>query len=524
MLLPLLGLLVAEPLVFAPGSSPEFQEAVKGVSSALDRGDAARAGRLMALLPARSTTFSWDDSAVPKNKREEFAQARDAAMVEWRQAGSSPLFGPDPNPAIRFRFSPVLAPRPQDKNPLGVALFFYDKATPRLEAFIGLKRGPGNVSVDADGVKAAVRYTLARYLGLADRDSGPLLRPDLAQPSMGLSFLEMAAVDANFRLLDTLGKAVRENKPVQVGSPHIVIDPAVAEVGTVIQGDRKPFSIQISNTGDAPLSYTTRGDCGCVVGAPPGVIPPGGVALIQPQIDSTEYVGKLVKKLIITTNDPERPTIEIPVKLQVTPIYRFLTPQGDTVVVDQSNKATLYLSIPEDRPFNILKTDFSGFPAKVTYTPWEGELADPALNEPVRKRKGYRIDLEVQDDAVNGHTSGTLAVVTDNPKFRLIRTTVYAQRGIAAMPDDVYLGAIGDAPKQSFVTLSRPNRPFKVLGIDSDNPRIKATAEPQPNGEVRITVTYDGKQTSGEMDARLSIRTDDPKQPKILVIVRGFVP
>lgn len=523
MILPLLGLFATEPLVFAPGTSPEFQGMVRQVSAALEKKDRGRAERLIALLPAKNNVYAWDDTEVPIGQRQEFAKARDAAFAEWRQAGSSPRFIESTNPTIRFRFSPELAPRPQGDAPLGVALFFYDKATPRMEAFIGLARGSGKKKVTASEVRDAVRYAIARYLGLAEQDSGVTRRPDLPEPGFGPGSPNFFTVDSNFRIIDSLVKAIKEDKPVQAGTPRIVFDPQKVEIGTVIQGERKKFSVQLTNTGDAPLSYQTQGDCGCVIGAPPGVIPAGGTVLIQPSIDSTEYVGKLVKKLIVTTNDPEKPTFEIPVHLEVKPLFRFLMPEGDTIQTDETRKTSVYLTFADEVPMNVLKANFDGYPVKLVQTAWEGELADPQMSEPTRKRKGFRFDIELEGEPPEGRATGTLSMITDNPKFRILRTQIYTQKGIVAMPDDVYLGALTATPKRSFVTLTRTSKPFKVLGIDSDNPHVKAIAEPQPNGDVRVVVEYDGKLTKGELGARLTIRTDDAKQPKILVLVRGIV-
>ncbi|RYG47241.1 DUF1573 domain-containing protein [bacterium] len=524
MFLPLLGLFASDVVTFAPGTSAEFQDTVRQVSASMEKGDKAKATRLLNLLPTKSVTYSWDEKAIPAAMRADFAKARDRMFREMTAVFATLTKVPAAQAQVQFSFAPVLGKRPQDANPLGVALFFNEKATPRMEAVIGLKRGMKGQTIDLDDVRGAVRYALARYLGLSEQAQAASQRPDLPGQTWPLTNNDFSAIAGNFKLVDSLRKAIQENKPVATGVPQISIDPAVIEIGEVTQGDKVPFSVQITNTGTAPLSYVTKGDCGCVVGTPPGVIAPGGVALIRPHVDSTEYVGKLVKALIVTTNDPERPTITIPVKLNVKPLYRFLTPQGSTILLDDSKTKDIYLVLADGRPLNILQVRFDGIPIKVTPTEWEGELPDPGLNEPSKKRKGLKLHLEVTGETIPGRAMGSLTLITDHDRFRVITTTIYAQTGIVASPDDLYIGALGSVPKSSTLSLSRPGKAFKVLGVESDNPRVTATFEALRPDEVRLKVEYDGKATTGDVVAKLKVKTDDPKQPVVRVTVRGFVP
>ncbi|RYG31732.1 hypothetical protein EON81_22230, partial [bacterium] len=292
MVLPLLGLLASDIVTFGPGTSPEFQDTVRGISAAVEKGDKAKASRLLALLPAKTVTYSWDESAIPKASRADFATARDKAFMEWNGAAPGLRFKKAPQGALQFRFSPLLANRPEDANPLGVAIFFNEKAAPRMESIIGLSRSLKKVPLTVTELRGAVRYSLARYFGLSDQAQGGVRRPDLPGSPGILTNSDLRTVGGNFELIDKLRVAVQENKPVQTGAPQLSIDPATVDIGTVTQGDKIPFSVQLSNTGTAPLSYATQGDCGCVVGTPPGVIPPGGVVLLRPHVNSTEYSGK----------------------------------------------------------------------------------------------------------------------------------------------------------------------------------------------------------------------------------------
>ena len=72
--------------------------------------------------------------------------------------------------------------------------------------------------------------------------------------------------------------------------------------------------------------------------------------------------------------------------------------------------------------------------------------------------------------------------------------------------------------------LSRPDKPFKVLSVESDVTFIKASLEPfKGSTNYKIVAQYDGTAPRGRFLAKITVKTDDPKQPVIEIPVEGIV-
>ena len=101
---------------------------------------------------------------------------------------------------------------------------------------------------------------------------------------------------------------------------------------------------------------------------------------------------------------------------------------------------------------------------------------------------------------------------------------MFAQKGIVALPDQVYLGEISGSAKRASFLVSRPGRDFAITKITSDSTRFKASSEAvRGKWEHKVTVEFDGKATQGPLNANIVVHTDDPKQPQITVPIKAFI-
>ena len=104
----------------------------------------------------------------------------------------------------------------------------------------------------------------------------------------------------------------------------------------------------------------------------------------------------------------------------------------------------------------------------------------------------------------------------------IIYETMYVQWGISA-PADVNFGEIPKAQTGLYFLVSQPGKPFKIRSVESDTDVIKTSVEPMKNGDYRVIVTLLAIVPVGRIDANITIKTDDPKQPVIKVRVLGIV-
>ncbi|HEY0867690.1 MAG TPA: DUF1573 domain-containing protein [Fimbriimonas sp.] len=515
--------------VLPAGASPEFIRNLQAISRAADAKDYAKAQRLLALLPKEKMVYSWDDSKVREEDRESFTRARDVAFRDWQAQFGHIQFVKGQNPDVKFSFEPELAPDPQTGLPAGLAVF-YSQSTlkPRIEAVIGLRRGKPIKETKAVEVANEVRYVVASFLGLSP---SPMFGPASSRTDQSTNFVTLvsgAEVDIASSVsgyVAGLKERLEKKQPIVLRQAKAFTDTTAIDLGTVSQGDVIGASIQLTNNGDGPLTYTVLPDCGCIRASAPGTIPPGATKLIRSDFDSTEFTGDVHKRLIVYTNDPEKSSFVIPVKAKILPAYRFIRPEGDVLVASgRQSQATVYLVVREGADIVPTEHRFTGLRGTAKMEEWSGVLADPEMGEGPMPRKGYKFTIDFNDAVPMGRAGTTLNVSTANERFSLLTYNLYLQKGIVALPIRLYFGQVGKEPKRATCIVTRPGQPFKILEISSDSPHLSARFEKNEGGpDYLVTATYDGKAPSGELSATLTVKTDDPSQPTVRVPVTGRV-
>jgi hypothetical protein len=535
-------MLIALSLLFAqatvpgptilPGASQEFHESALAVQELLDKEDFQGAQVALNVLPKRALTIHWDDSEVPAEGRGALEEARDRAVLSWmRYVPDVKIdFGPKDKAALVISFEDKLPDDPATGMPAGaVHLFSGEPNGFRLETVIALNRGrPAQAALPPD-VHNEVVYAIGAYLGLAKTPffGSAMGRNDLAfQRYAAVAPIEGLIARQNLQAIDLMQKAIDKKTRMIPSKPTAVYEPPVFEAGPVAQGTILPFSIQIANNGRGPLHYLVQPDCGCLTaqGGPP--IDEGTAGIIRAQIDTTEFVGDLRKRLIVLSNDPEQPYREIQVNVKVTPYFRLISPEGPVMVMpDGGGTREVYLVLSEGAKLTPQEVRLDGLEGAVKYEKWEGMLADPEMGEekPL-PRKGYKFTIRLEDKVPPGRGSATLSIRTDNERFPMLRYFMMAQKGIVALPDQLYLGEIKRAPQTFHFMVSRPNSDFKITKVESTSPHFTFRHEPvRGQWEHRIFVQFDGKYDFGQLGDTIRIHTDDPKQPVIEVPVSAVV-
>lgn len=513
-----------------PGASSEFHRGCLAVEEALAAGDLPAARAAAGALPRRSLKIEFDPASLPKGRAQEFEEARDGVASIW-QRGISGVSITSGSPAdIRIRFVKNLPPSAGSALPAGAVHFFSSTpGEPRLVAVIALERGNPARPTEAVDVHNEIGYAIGAYFGLA---ANPLQvgafmgRTDL--PTFRLhapSLEEYRIARANLETCESLSKLVLKGQKIEPAHPQIWIDSPVLPETPALQGEPIRFNLQITNRGDAPLAIEVRPDCGCLTATPSGILNAGDTRLFQAIIDTTEFVGDLHKRLIVFSNDPDFPVKQIPINVKVTPRYRLLSPSGPFVIAtDGGAEFQVFLALNEHAEFKPTSVRLNGMPGEVTMRPWEGALADPELGEPESHRVGFVFDVKLEGTLAPGRSSGTLIIETDSKRFPTLYYSFGAQKGIVALPDELYLGEVSQAPRRASFLVSRPGRGFKILRVRSDSTSLKFEhSAVRDNWEHLVTVQFDGKVPFGIYTATVVVETDDPKQPKILVPMRAVV-
>jgi hypothetical protein len=505
-----------------PAANVAVHQAFTQVKEALSAKDFALAQTRSDFLPKRVFTITWDDSNVPAGERDDFAKMRDYAIQAWKRVyGLDPKIGADGD--VLIKFADRLPNGPQ-RIPSSAVWEF--GTHPRLTFTIGLKRGSDLEALSPPAAYVQVARAIGCYLGLADEplpgsamwlDDKPVVRP------YGPTEHDMFEAQTILSLCDELKRDASAQVSVPAGEPALSLSPGSVQLAPVRQGTQEPVELTVSNRGTAPLSYQVVPDCGCFSQVPPGQVGPGQTVKLKTIINTTVWVGTQHKGLVFYSNDPQNPSIPIPVEFTSLPAYRLYRPEGDTVIVPNAGTTfNVLLTLPGDSTIVPTQYEVIGMPAQVTMTKWSGTVADPDLDDPARPREGFKFAITVPGKLPVGRTPLNLSVSTGDKQFPLLQYSLYLQKGIVALPDNVFWGDMS-APGVASFRLSRHGKPFLVTGIE-DAPNLTAKIKPiLGETEYQVDVSYDGRAPKGDFEEVIRVKTNDPNQPVIDVPFSGTV-
>jgi hypothetical protein len=105
------------------------------------------------------------------------------------------------------------------------------------------------------------------------------------------------------------------------GAPRIRVEPESFDFGRALPGKtlRKEFTIR--NFGGAELVIeSTSTSCGCTAAlAADNRVKPGGSTPLRVTLETRAFSGRLEKQVLVRSNDPETPVLEVKVSATVAP-------------------------------------------------------------------------------------------------------------------------------------------------------------------------------------------------------------
>lgn len=512
-----------------PGSNAWFQESAVSVMRDLEAGRFAQAVAKAKRLPDATITVEWKDGNLTQAQRLEFAAARDRAFTAWREAYEGLNLRLVPKDGeVQVSFVSQLPPNADTAGPAGaVFLFSQAAADPTVDAVFALRRGASRVPAAERDIFNETVFAIGSHLGLArvPVPGMPMFRTEeIYGETQRPQVFTATQARRNVELANQLRQAAARKTRLRPTLPTLQMEPLRFQAPTVLQGQPITFTVQLTNRGTAPLKYQVVPDCGCFVIRPGQQVAPGDTIAIPVGIDTTSFPGKHTKHLVFYTNDPEAPVRQLPVTFEARPRYRFLWNEPTPFLqMDENGRAASVFLVSEGEPaLKIRRVAVTGaVSGMASFEPWEGEMADPEMGEPSRKRKGYRIDVLFPPASLAGRAPVSLEILTDDPKFGQLAFPFFLQRGIVALPQNLYLGEIRPgASARGFALVSRPGQPFKVTKVETSSARLAASVEPVPGrAEFRVLVTYRGAPSAADLNETVRIHTDDPKQPVIEIRV-----
>jgi hypothetical protein len=102
--------------------------------------------------------------------------------------------------------------------------------------------------------------------------------------------------------------------------PRIAVEPPSFDFGKVLPGKAMSRTFSIRNFGKQDLVIENiSASCGCTVTEPPAVkvVKPGANAPFRVTLTTTPAPGAMEKSVLVRSNDPARPSVEIKLKATV---------------------------------------------------------------------------------------------------------------------------------------------------------------------------------------------------------------
>ena len=313
------------------------------------------------------------------------------------------------------------------------------------------------------------------------------------------------------------------------GAPKMVVPHKVMDVGTVPRGEIAEVAFEIVNEGSAPLEIrAVRPTCGCTVADYDKEIAPGETGAVRATLATRDFVGPIAKSILIMTNDPEEPTVNVVIKADVKPYVEVLPRplvRFNAVQHEEMTESLVLAPHTGDDAFTITRVDSTIPFVETSWSKLEGEDAIDGKSGPQ-----YKVALELSDDAPVGPVSGILTVYTDHPKAAEVPVKVYGvvRSLLHVTPTQIQFGSVDakQGPGRNVIVVNNRSgdATINITGVSVDDEAFNAelsTIEEGRRYQVKVTVAPDAE--AGAHDAVLTIRTDDADSPELKVPVRANV-
>jgi hypothetical protein len=300
------------------------------------------------------------------------------------------------------------------------------------------------------------------------------------------------------------------------GAPVAVVDPQELDSGRVFKGELAQYEFTISNQGSAPLEIIrVRANCSCTLPKYDDRIAPGATGKISAELRTQSLSGNVQKTVTLTTNDPERPTLQLKLLATVVDVVQIESIPGNTLypAAGQSLRESFLVHV---EPSDSVKITSVSCTAPFVHA--ELHRREPADAD----RQTYEVQLEVTPDAPFGRSEFAVVLGSDS-RFNSTRIVELAcEKGIVAPAQISFAStaaAANGAATQTCLLKSRDGG-MTLVSLETPGPYLSTTVTPLRDGAMQLVrVTWDASVEPGPGPRLLRIKTDSTDQPLIEIPV-----
>lgn len=308
--------------------------------------------------------------------------------------------------------------------------------------------------------------------------------------------------------------------------PKLVLVEETKNVGTVAKGDVIEQDFVVRNDGKADLHVTdVKPACGCTVPKYDKVIKPGQTGKIHLSVDTKAFQGAISKSALILTDDPAMPQATIVLSANVKPYvetipFGFFRLQGLV-----GEETTSEITLASDEPdFKVTKVAVPHDYLAATFV----ELAEKD-RVPGKGARQYKLTLTASKATPVGIPQGVVQVATGIAKQPELQVAISGSivEPVGVIPSQITFGTFD--PKEASVTKeidvinrNTKNPDFKVTGVESSLPAVKAEVKPIDKTRVKVVLSLDPSLVKkGPFDGALTIKTNDTARGELKVGLKG---
>jgi hypothetical protein len=256
------------------------------------------------------------------------------------------------------------------------------------------------------------------------------------------------------------------------------------------------------------------------------VIKPGQDGKIQSSVDTKSFSGPISKSVLVVSNDPDRPQMNLFIKAMVKPFVDVL-PQAfvrfSVIKGDNSGQDVILLS--EEKGFKPSVAEISQPYVKAEILP-----AGDKDKIPGRNGDQYKVHINVLPDAPEGLLNAPIRIATgvaQQPTVEIPVSGIIRPR-VSVTPVTVNFGnfTAGKDPitRNIIVTNNKPGQPVKVMRAEVSVPGFVTDIVPTQEGvSYTVVVKASDKVKKGALEGMVKLFTSDKERAVIEIPLRGEV-
>ncbi len=304
-----------------------------------------------------------------------------------------------------------------------------------------------------------------------------------------------------------------------VQGPLIRFSERTWDFGQLRQHVQVSHAFTLRNGGTAPLRILkVEPDCGCTIATPADtILAPGASTTLDVTFTSRDFEGPQRKVVILETNDPAEPRVDLLLLADVVPDIS-ITPSR---LVDFRNvprgtdpvRELVFKAEPKV-PFSV------SAPTKATeWVQWT-VTPDPAAGN------AYKVTIHLRPDAPYGRFNERVDVPVRHPKYDKMRITLRGLIHGHFVPNEVGInfGSVksGRNLERTVKLQSHGEHAFRITKARATQPWLVPTLRTEGR-ETILTVRLDAPPEPTRIKDRVILETSDPDQPQIEIDVVGTV-